>query len=107
MLRGGVLKGVVGLVTAVVLVLSACSDIPLAIVNGGSKGSGMSTGTITNFGSVYVNGIKFDTSNASITVNGEEVSEDELHVGMISTIDGTIVQKIAQVMHLVLISHSM
>ena len=63
---------------------------------GGITGTGfdklpVSVGVITNFGSVYVNGIKFATS-AESKVKLDDVigSENDLKVGMIVSIAGTI-----------------
>ena len=40
-----------------------------------------SSGTITGFGSVHLNGKKFDTSNAKIMVNGKSATQADLHAG--------------------------
>jgi hypothetical protein len=49
---------------------------------GGIGGTGKYTGVISGFGSVFVNGIEFSTSGATITVDGIRATENELHVGM-------------------------
>lgn len=63
---------------------------------GGVGGTGISVGKITAFGSVFVNGVEFDTSGAIIIKDGVEVatvsdSEDQEHlrVGMIVAVRGT------------------
>ena len=63
---------------------------------GGIGGSGITTvGTITEFGSIVVNGTEFDTSNAVIIVEGEaigvgdEIVLDNLDIGMMVTVEGT------------------
>jgi len=79
--------------------LSGCSD-------GGSGGGGssappattsppaattaaeVSTGPITRFGSVILNGIEFDTTQAEIRVEDQIVREDELRIGMRVTVEG-------------------
>ena len=65
--------------------LTGCSD--------GSSTSGSETanvtGRITGFGSVYVNGVRYDTNGADITVDGVSSLETDLAVGMLVTIDGT------------------
>ncbi|RKZ69084.1 MAG: hypothetical protein DRQ44_03495, partial [Gammaproteobacteria bacterium] len=60
------------------IIYGLCLSMPLWLIacgGGGSDGgsestptttSGVSLGTITGFGSVFVNGIKFNTDNASI-----------------------------------------
>ena len=64
---------------------------------GGIGGSGViSSGRITAFGSVEVNGTMFDTSNAEIIINGVEVGvgddfiPDNLELGMVVTVEGRI-----------------
>ena len=48
----------------------------------------VSTGPITRFGSVILNGIEFDTTQAEIRVEDQIVREDELHIGMRVTVEG-------------------
>src|SRR3984893_18671715 len=49
----------------------------------------MSTGTITGFGSIYVNGVHFKTTNATIRKNGQVVAQSALKVGEIARIKGS------------------
>ncbi len=49
-----------------------------------------SHGTITGFGSVIVNGVRFDTSSAMITVDGNPGTEADLEVGQVVTVRGTL-----------------
>ena len=46
----------------------------------------VSFGTISRFGSVYSNGIRFDTAAATVTVNGEPATLDQLRTGEIARI---------------------
>ena len=46
----------------------------------------VSTGPITRFGSVVLNGIEFDTTQADIRVEDQIVREDELRIGMRVTV---------------------
>ena len=67
------------------LVLMSCS--------GGTGGSGspvVAVGTVTEIGSVVVNGIKFDTAGASIILNGQQGSEADLQVGQVVTVRGRL-----------------
>jgi Domain of unknown function (DUF5666) len=48
----------------------------------------VSTGPITQFGSVVLNGIEFDTTQAQIRVEDQIVHEDELRIGMRVTVEG-------------------
>jgi len=46
------------------------------------------TGRITGFGSVYVDGVEYETGD-NITIDGQSAQESDLHVGMIVTIHGS------------------
>ena len=48
----------------------------------------VSTGPITRFGSVILNGIEFDTTQAEIRVEDQIVREDDLRIGMRVTVEG-------------------
>lgn len=71
----------------------------LAVACGGSGSSNMSssptgmravmaTGTITGFGSVFVNGTEFQTTSAVIRKNGQTVAQAQLAVGEVARIKG-------------------
>ena len=63
---------------------------------GGIGGTGVTSGTVSGFGSVFVNGIEFETDGASRTVNDvtdiSNGSDDDrvLGIGMVVTIIGTV-----------------
>src|SRR4030095_5365672 len=48
----------------------------------------VSTGPITRFGSVILNGIEFDTTQAEIRVEDQIVREDDLRIGMRVAVEG-------------------
>ncbi len=82
--------------SAMVVVSAAC-DLSDNGDIAGIDGSGspvaadnVSTGTIDGFGSVIVNGVRYDTSLADITVSGENATEDNLGVGAYVTVVGSI-----------------
>ena len=56
----------------------------------------MSSGTISAFGSIVVNGTNFDTSNAAIFVKGEkngvgdEIVQNNLDIGRVVTVAGNV-----------------
>ncbi|MDH5409732.1 MAG: DUF5666 domain-containing protein, partial [Gammaproteobacteria bacterium] len=55
------------------------------------------TGAITAFGSVYVNGVKYETDNANVYIEGGAASESDLRVGMmvsVRTADGSSAESI-------------
>lgn len=77
--------------------LVACgggSDQVAGIDGGGSPApvatTIVSVGTISGFGSVIVNGVRYDTSNAVITVDGNPGSEADLAVGQVVAVSGTL-----------------
>ena len=47
-------------------------------------------GSITGFGSVYVNGVHFATDSAMVEIDGEPATEGELSVGMVVEVVGKI-----------------
>src|SRR5882672_5765948 len=68
--------------------------LALASCGGGSSGPGGSGatstfGTITAFGSVFVNGVEFSTSGATIVLDGNPATESNLRVGMVVTVSGS------------------
>jgi hypothetical protein len=48
----------------------------------------VSAGVITGFGSVYLNGVRYDTSAAQVSVNGEAAGESDLKVGQYVQLQG-------------------
>jgi hypothetical protein len=78
----------------VTLILAACAD------GGGETGTGVRptkppretvhTGPITGFGSIFVNGIEFETGASRVTVDGLRGTELDLAVGMIVTVRGSV-----------------
>ncbi len=56
--------------------------------NGGMSGTGISQGSISSFGSVFVNGVRWDLSAATVEIDGENASEGDLRVGMVVRIKG-------------------
>lgn len=72
------------------ITLSGCGGSDQANNGGGIGGTGdRISGVITAFGSVYVNGVKYDTDSASFNINGRETTEDDLRIGMVVDLEGT------------------
>lgn len=61
-------------------------------ISGGTGGTGMSVGTITRFGSIFVNGVEYDVTNATITIGGNAtpVNQSQLAAGMVVTVNGSV-----------------
>ena len=56
---------------------------------GGIGGTGIAYGGITGFGSVWVNGVRYDTQGASFRLNGDSVSQNDLRIGMVARVEGS------------------
>lgn len=70
-------------------ILFAATGLSLVGCGGGSNATPNTTvGTITSFGSVFVNGCEYDTDSASITVDGQPGDESDLSVGDVVEISG-------------------
>ena len=70
--------------------LAACTGDGTQTAGGGIGGTGVSQGPITGFGSIFVNGVEFDTSGATILRDGAPVTQNDLRIGMVVTVDGSI-----------------
>lgn len=74
---------------AVSTVLSGCGGS--GSQSGAINPSTTNVGIITGFGSVYVNGIEYDSSSASIHVDGVSGNDDyDLSVGMMVSVTGSV-----------------
>jgi hypothetical protein len=80
----------------IVLILSACGGGDSGSKIGGIDGSGapvtagtISVGAINGFGSVIVNGVRYNSDKAKILVNDQPASEINLHAGYQVKITGT------------------
>jgi hypothetical protein len=81
--RGIVAAGLAGLVVGLVV---ACGGGGGAVA--GIDRLGVTNGTITGFGSIFVNGVEYETGNAtSIVVDDSPGTESELQVGQVVTIN--------------------
>lgn len=76
------------LLLACSIFLYSCQP-PLDVAEGGIGGTGISSGSVTQFGSIHVNGIKFETGSARFTIKGRAATEDEMALGMYVHIKGT------------------
>jgi uncharacterized protein DUF5666 len=94
-LGGDLLKGKATMKTQRFALLWAAAALFIASCGGGTGGTGMtntsavSFGTITAFGSVFVNGVEFSTSGATITLDGVPATQGDLRVGMVVTVNGS------------------
>lgn len=73
-----------GLLAVAMLVLGGCGAGGGSVASAGSggiSGTGLSVGSVTGFGSVFVNGSEFDTTGATIVVEGNGATQSDLRVG--------------------------
>ncbi len=80
------------LIGIAMFILVACgTGDPGGLAGGGIGGTGISVGKITAFGSVFVNGVEFETTGATITIDGQTAmnGQDDLEIGMIVAVEGT------------------
>ncbi|MDM8564107.1 DUF5666 domain-containing protein [Candidatus Halobeggiatoa sp. HSG11] len=79
----------------VLSLLIACDSETINIVEGGLEGTGTGTekgtnvGPISDFGSIIVNDITYDTNQSEIFINGESSNFEQLSLGMQITVDST------------------
>ena len=80
--------------------LFSCTPSEDLYAGGGIGGSGViSTGTITELGSIWVNGVEFDTHDAAVYVNGERTGTgdqgvaENLSPGRVVSVIGTLGQE--------------
>jgi hypothetical protein len=80
-----------GYLVLLMLVLASCA----APMGGGETGTGFdepvaAKGRITGFGSIFVNGVEFETDSSVVEINDQSLSENELEIGMIVTVHGSV-----------------
>lgn len=73
-----------------VALAAACGGNGSSTSGSATTAKNSSTGVITGFGSVFVNGVEFNTARTSVSINGVSGKESELKVGMVVKVDGTI-----------------
>lgn len=68
--------------------LAGCSS------GGGTTATGaapkIAAGVITGFGSVFVNGVEYQTTNATVKVDGVAGTENDLSLGMVVKVNGSV-----------------
>src|SRR6476660_360909 len=80
-------------------VVGVCMGLALSCSGGGGGGTGLpsatstsstSSGVITGFGSVKLVGEEYGTQNTSFTVDGQPGTQNDLKVGMVVTVNGSL-----------------
>ena len=61
------------------------------VAEGGVGGTGISTGSLTGFGSIFVNGVEFDVGSAEFIRDGNNsFSESDFNIGEYVVVNGTV-----------------
>jgi hypothetical protein len=55
---------------------------------GGMSGTGISQGTVSAFGSIFVNGVEWELAAATIEIDGRAGTESDLRLGMVVRVEG-------------------
>ncbi len=76
------IAGIMLLIGMLASLTASCGGGTDSYSGGGIGGTGRTTGTITGFGSVFVNGNEFDTTGSDISIDDSTASENDLKVGM-------------------------
>jgi len=56
----------------------------------GNSGPKVTSGVITGFGSVFVNGVEYQSTNSTVKVNGVDGTENDLALGMVVKVKGSV-----------------
>ena len=76
--------------TGAAILLAVCgASTALAGIEGSGK-SVVAFGSITGFGSVFVNGVEYSTSGAQILIDGQPATQAQLNTGQAVTVLGTV-----------------
>ncbi|HMK22619.1 MAG TPA: DUF5666 domain-containing protein [Terriglobales bacterium] len=77
---------------AATLLLTSCGpDSQVAGIEGsGAPAPVTATGTITGFGSIFVNGVEYTTTGAQIQIDDQSGTESQLAIGEVVTVTGTL-----------------
>jgi len=92
MITNGMHRLIAFVVTAT-LVLTACGGGSGADIAGIDRTGApviASYGTVTAFGSVVVNGVRFDTTKASFLIDGEAAAQTDLAIGDVVLVNGSL-----------------
>jgi hypothetical protein len=75
---------------ALLLLLVVSLSCATALMGGGIAGTSSVRAPISGFGSIFVGGIEFDISNATITIEGDPATASDLKLGMVASVRGTV-----------------
>jgi len=82
------------ILVASILAVTACSSSDDTLsgltTDTSAQTSSKTVGVITGFGSIYVNGVKYETDSASVEIDGASSIETSLGIGDVITLEGTV-----------------
>ena len=88
------------MVMAMPLLLSCGSSSDETVASGGIGGTGATAGLVSDYGSIFVNGVEFDTSDADIVVEvewvgyGDQAARTHLPIGQAVVVQGDLLNEI-------------
>lgn len=74
----------------IALLAAGCGGAAALFTGGGIGGTGISFGPIVAFGSIFVNGVEYETADAEIFVDDAPATENDLALGMLVTVTGSV-----------------
>jgi len=78
------------ILVGIALLLASCGGGQLTAGIEGSGAPVTTVGSITGFGSIFVNGVEYATAGAQIGIDGQPGTEAQLSVGDVVTVVGTV-----------------
>src|SRR5438105_15560501 len=78
------------ILVGIALLLASCGGGQLTAGIEGSGAPVTTVGSITGFGSIFVNGVEYATAGAQIGIDGPPGTEEQLSVGDVVTVAGTV-----------------
>ncbi len=76
---------------AMALLASSCgSGITAGIEGTGATVASVSAGAISRFGSIFVNGVEYDTTTAAVSIDGQSAAASDLQVGQVVVVQGSL-----------------
>ena len=78
------------LCTLAVTGLVSCGSDSDGTTSADATSASSTSGVITGFGSVYINGVEYETDSASITIDGSQSAETDLGVGDVCALQGSV-----------------
>ncbi len=78
------------LCTLAVTGLVSCGSDSDGTTSADATSASSTSGVITGFGSVYINGVEYETDSASVTIDGSQSAETDLGVGDVCALQGSV-----------------